>query len=476
VIVSSGAIGVAVATTSLPTILVVDDESEMRKYIEMALHCCGYNVETAEDGEEVLAFLRSGRNISAVLLDVMMPSRDGFDILDDIRGVSQDIPVIMLSAAASPNKVIKAMKRGATDFLAKPVSQEDLDRALRRALDRSPTQPVDHGAAIVTPINDLMVYGTNPAMQQLRAMVNKVALSDVPVLIQGETGTGKEVIARQIHMRSPRAPKPFIKLNCAAVPADLLESELFGYEKGAFTGAYQRRAGIFEMAEGGTLLLDEIGDLDVRLQAKLLQALQDHEFRRLGGKDNVRVDIRVIAATHRNLKRAIAEGEFRADLYYRLNVLSLYVPAVRNRREDIPALATFLLQRHSNRELAASLLTPQLLDALMEYNWPGNIRELENSLRKLIVLQDPEAMILELRSKAEHTDDPDDEELKPESRRAAAATPPERRLNEMSLAEQRSTIQAALDATRWNRKQAAANLSIDYKALLYKMRKLQMDE
>lgn len=463
-----------ITSSEPPRIVLGDDESEVRSYLEMALRCLGYVVDAAADGNEVLAKISGGRRTDAILLDIMMPARDGFDTLREIRRISPDVPVIMLSGAASPSKVIQAMQYGATDFLAKPASHEDLNQALKKALEKR-TALAESASAPATTEKEDMTYGCNEDMQQLKTLVKKVALSDASVLIQGETGTGKEVIARQIHNLSARAAMPFIKLNCAAIPSDLMESELFGYERGAFTGALQKRAGIFELAHGGTLLLDEIGDMDIRLQAKLLQALQDHEFRRLGGKDIVKVDVRVIAATHRNLELAIRDGAFRADLFYRLNVLSLYVPALRDRREDIPALAAFLLRKHSMGNPDPSLITPHLEAAMFAYDWPGNVRELENVVQKLTVLRDPDLIADELSRRGQMAQMANST-AEPDSPLPKASMPIlERALMEKQQAE-RDAIVATLNATRWNRKQAAALLAIDYKALLYKMRKLQIAE
>ena len=233
-------------------------------------------------------------------------------------------------------------------------------------------------------------------MGALKASLAKVAASDVPVLIHGETGTGKEVLSRQLHALSARAGKPFVKLNCAVVPSELIEAELFGYERGAFTGAFQKKAGLFELADGGTILLDEIGDMDLRLQAKLLHVLQDQEFRRVGGSDSVRVDVRVIAATHRDLMQAIRERTFREDLYYRLNIVTLLLPALRDRKEDIANLASILINRHSSPGMPPLTLTPNLQAAFAAFPWPGNVRQLENVVRKLIVMRDPDLIIREL--------------------------------------------------------------------------------
>src|SRR5437899_4904996 len=307
------------------TILVGEDELEVRGYLQMALKCLGYSVELAQDGDEVLSCLESSRSeIAAVLLDIVMPNRDGLNTLAAIRAFDPNLPVIIVSGAPSTLNVVTAMKSGATDFLCKPVAHEDLRKAVTRALEIKGVEYVPP-ARTAAPTARTFV-GSNVRMKEIHALVAQIGWSEAPVLLQEHTGTGKEVIARELHAQSPRSNKPFLKLNCAALPSELVESELFGYERGAFTGAFQKKAGMFEMADGGTMLLDEIGDMDVRLQAKLLQVLQDHEFRRVGGKELIRVNVRILAATHRDLEGAIRNGEFREDLFYLLNVIAIRVP------------------------------------------------------------------------------------------------------------------------------------------------------
>src|SRR5690348_13719910 len=339
------------------TILVVEDEHELRLYLEMALRCLGYKAELAQDGNEALECLQAGGgDISAVLLDFIMPNRDGIETLIEIRKLYPDLPVIMISGAPSPLNIVTAMKNGATDFLCKPVTHEDLRKALTRALDVKTVE-------CLRPVKSTLpasraFLGKSARMANIQLILGQVGWSEAPVLIQGETGSGKEVVARELHANSPRAKKAFFKLNCAALPSELVESELFGYERGAFTGAFQRKPGMFETADGGTILLDEIGDMDVRLQAKLLQVLQDHEFQRIGGKDTIKVDVRVIAATHRDLETAIQHGKFREDLYYRLNVVNLHVPPLRERKEDLVAMTEFLMKKHAKTPGAIPPITP----------------------------------------------------------------------------------------------------------------------
>jgi len=463
------------------TILVGEDELEVRDYLEMALRCSGYRVELAQDGEEVINCLRSAKTeISAVLLDLMMPQCDGMEVLRAVREIAPNIPVIIVSGASSTLNIVTAMKHGAVDFLCKPVAHEDLRGAISKALEAANTSK--HVPQIRTATAKTASFTTsNPRMKEIECMIPQIGWSEVPVLIQGETGTGKEVLARALHAHSSRADGPFLKLNCAALPSELVESELFGYERGAFTGAFQKKAGMFEMADGGTILLDEIGDMDVRLQAKLLQVLQDHEFQRIGGKEVVKVDVRVLAATHRDLERAIAENTFREDLYYRLNVINLHLPALRERKEDIPRLAEFLLKKHSTSGNPPLEITLELRHALTAYNWSGNIRELENVMRRFLVLRDANLIARELQAKVTrrplmsavsslpvpevHHDLP-----------RASVTPILEQVTKAKQQAESEAILAALNSTRWNRKQAAGLLKIDYKALLYKMKKLGLDD
>jgi len=462
------------------TILVGEDEMEVRGYLEMALKCLGYSVELAQDGDEVLSCLESSRSeIAAVLLDIMMPNRDGLDTLREIHRMDPTLPVIIVSGAASTLNVVNAMKTGATDFLCKPVAHDDLRKAVTRALEGQGVNFVPPARTIAPATRTFL--GTNPRMQEIHALVGQIGWSEAPVLIQGETGTGKEVIARELHAQSPRARKPFLKLNCAALPSELVESELFGYERGAFTGAFQKKAGMFELADGGTILLDEIGDMDVRLQAKLLQVLQDQEFQRIGGKETIKVDVRVMAATHRDLEKAIAERSFREDLYYRLNVINLVLPPLHERSEDIVPMAEFLMKKHSVQGVPMPAITMDLKHAMMTYHWPGNVRELENFVRKLLILRDSEMLARELHAKA--TRKPLRAAAMADGHTAAAATVPAASgapiLEQVTKAKQQAetdAILAALNSTRWNRKQAAALLKIDYKALLYKMKKLGVED
>jgi two-component system response regulator AtoC len=467
------------------TILVGEDELEVRGYFQMALKCLGYSVEVAQDGEEVLSYLRAcPGEVRAVLLDVMMPNCDGIETLREIRELDPELPVIMVSGSPNTVNIVSAMKEGASDFLCKPVAHDELRKAIARALER---HDAPHATPTQLPTATSGVYlGNNPRMREIHALVGQIGWSEAPVLIQGETGSGKEMLARELHTNSPRAGKPFLKLNCAALPSELIESELFGYERGAFTGAFQRKAGLFEAANGGTILLDEIGDMDVRLQAKLLHVLQDSSFQRIGGKDVVKVDVRVMAATHRDLEKSIVEGSFREDLYYRLNVINVHLPPLRERKDDILPLSELLMKKHATRGVPVPSITADLKDAMVAYSWPGNVRELENFLRKLLIFRNPQILAEELQRKIARKPivaaaaqvsvlhRPAAEQ--PVSQRIADEAPILEQVGKAKQMAEMEAILAALNSTRWNRKRAAAILQIDYKALLYKMRKLGIED
>ncbi len=459
----------------LRRILIVEDEIEVGQYLQMAVGYQGYLVDFAQDGDEAIALLEQKNSYAAVLLDIGIPGRDGLEILRYIRQRDATLPVIIVSGASSPVNIVEAIKCGASDFMGKPVAHEALRKALNKALEQSsakqepPSIPASSGQNVT--FGRSVFFGRDPVMASIHSMLPQIAAAEAPVLILGETGVGKEVIAREIQANSPRAKKPLLKLNCAALPSELVESELFGYERGAFTGAFQRKPGMFELADGGILLLDEIGDMDFKLQAKLLQVLQDHQFQRLGGKEVIQVDIHILAATHKNLKKAIAENTFRQDLYYRLSVITLEIPSLRERKGDLIELAGFLLSRHSKGLMSAKHLIPRLKDAMLEYDWPGNIRELDNIMRRFWVLRDADPIAAELELAAPHRTFQVVESGAPKEQ----ATILEQVTQAKAHAE-RTAIIAALESTQWNRKKAAILLKIDYKALLYKMKKLAIED
>jgi two-component system response regulator AtoC len=382
----------------------------------------------------------------------------------------------MISGIGSPVLVAEAFRSGASDFLPKPLDHSDLLQAIEKLIPRRSVSPARSNDPL-PPSQRLVFLSSSPEMRRLTAAIELVAASDVPVVLHGESGVGKEVLARHLHERSRRAGKPFLKLNCAALPSELLESELFGYERGAFTGAIKNKPGTFELANGGTLLLDEIGDMDIRLQAKLLHVLQDQEFQRLGAKETVRVDVRVLAATHCNLEQCIREGRFRQDLYYRLNVITMRVPPLRQRRDEILPLAEFFLCKHGPAS-ALSLLTPFLRQALVAHNWPGNIRELENTMRRLLVLRDPEALATELLEQSgQQPPQPLPHAALPPSEATGGPGQAPSILVHARDAEKKAeagAIAQVLEEVHWNRRLAAKRLNVGYKALLYKIEKYRL--
>jgi DNA-binding NtrC family response regulator len=365
-------------------ILLVDDERNVHYSFQRALGEA-FRIVSAFSGEEAIQKLSSERP-HLILLDVKLPGADGLETLQQIKGLDRDVPVILLTAYGTTETAITAMKLGAYDYLLKPVDIANLRGMMTKALHlRTLTGQVD-APALPESTQDTPLLGQSAAMQDLYKMIGRVAPTDMTVLISGESGTGKELVARAIHQHSLRADGPWVALNCAAIPEALLESELFGHEKGAFTGATERKPGSFEEASGGTMFLDEAGELPLAVQAKLLRALQEREIRRLGGRESLPIDVRIIAATNRDLEGAVARAEFREDLYYRLNVIHVHLPPLRARLEDIPLLAQHFLSRYS-RELERPVggIAPDTLDTLSAHSWPGNVRELENTIKQALM-------------------------------------------------------------------------------------------
>ncbi|MFN2455118.1 MAG: sigma-54-dependent transcriptional regulator [Pyrinomonadaceae bacterium] len=355
------------------SILVVDDEKSQREILEMILSGEGYNVTTASSGEAALKFAREHR-FDLVLTDFKMTGMDGIELLQQLLVYDSSIIVILLTAHGSIDSAKEALRRGAFDYLQKPYDRETLLETINRALLRLDALDVE-------------IISASPEMEAVKKMILKVARSSSTVLIRGESGTGKELIARAIHNQSPRVTEMFQAVNCAAINENLLESELFGHEKGSFTGAHAEKKGLFEVADRGTLFLDEIGELDITMQAKLLRALQEREIRRVGGTRAIKIDVRVVAATNRDLRAMVADGRFRDDLYYRINVLSVDVPPLRERRDDIPVLIDFFLKKHTrNTSRLVRGLTPETRRMLVDYGWPGNVRQLESAIERAILL------------------------------------------------------------------------------------------
>ncbi|MBI3989043.1 MAG: sigma-54-dependent Fis family transcriptional regulator [candidate division NC10 bacterium] len=370
------------------TILVADDDRAIREALAKILSKEGFQVLLAEDGRKALDLLRTHR-AQIILADLKMPGLSGLELLKAAKAISPEVEVIMITGHGSIEEAVEAMKEGAYDFITKPFQRVSLMKAVRKALEKQAL--VVENRALQARLVELQqqgrIIGTSPAMQRVLELVEQVAGSSATILIQGESGTGKELIANAIHAFSPRHDRPFLKVNCAAIPETLLESELFGYEKGAFTGAFARKAGRFEMAHEGTMFLDEVGDLHPGTQAKLLRVLQEGEFERLGGTKTLKVDIRIIAATNTDLAQAVREKRFREDLYYRLNVITIPLPPLQERQEDIPLLTHhFLRISAAKNNKALEGFTPEVLDLLQTYPWPGNVRELENAIERAVVL------------------------------------------------------------------------------------------
>jgi DNA-binding NtrC family response regulator len=375
------------------SILIVDDDPTNLEYLSALVEALGYTSETASSGKEALARLAQPPRPDLVVVDVVMPELDGVETLRRYRAGGGKAPVVMCSALDESETVVKAMRAGATDYITKPFNPEELREILERAAGQSGKAQEVATARTST----RSTLGTAPSMLAIDELIDRIADADVPVLITGESGVGKDVVAREIHARSARAARVFIKINCAALPGELLESELFGHERGSFTGAAKTKPGQFELADGGTLFLDEIGEMPVSMQAKLLQALQDGEFYRVGGQKKIKVDTRVIVATNVDLGKAMARGTFREDLYYRLNVVEVAIPPLRERRDDIPRLIEHFADKYGKRyQRPMDTIPAEVMQRLLVYEYPGNIRELENLVRRLIVLRDPRYILGEL--------------------------------------------------------------------------------
>ncbi len=460
-------------------VLVIDDDPGIREYLHTVASRQGYDVFSAADGEGALENLSESRP-DIVTLDAVLPGMDGLETLRRLKEALPHVPVIMLSGHGQARMIVDAMRLGASDFLRKPFEVEELELAFSKALEtHALKEEVVHlRGRVRSEADGLLLGGDSPKMKEVRETIEQVADTDITVLIRGESGTGKELVARALYQLSSRSERPFVKVNCAALPSELLESELFGFEKGAFTGAQKRKLGKFEYANRGTIFLDEISEMAPGLQAKLLQVLQDGEFSRLGGESDVKVDTRIIAATNRNLEEAVRSGEFREDLYYRLNVVMVPLPPLRDRIDAVPLLAEHFISMYGEQYgKEVRPLSQETMNVMMAYSWPGNVRELENMIKRMVVLgseqtvlkeiqrQDsavavaraPEEPSLDLGSLGADMSGSEGFDLKAISKRAARVA-------------EKKVIERVLAQTRWNRKEAAQRLQISYKALLYKMK------
>jgi len=450
---------------ALRSILIADDEEPIRHVLTVLLSEHGFFVRAVKDGEEALREL-SARDYDALVTDVRMPRVDGLQLVRTVQEQSPDTTVIVMSAYGSHDLALEAMKAGAYDYLGKPFRPDEVLLVLRKAEERERLRAENRRLRreIEASRGTGAIVAESAPMKEVLRLLHKVAPAKTTVLITGESGTGKELIARALHDLSPRAERPFVAVNCGAIPEQLIESELFGHAKGAFTGAVAAKRGLFEEADGGTLLLDEVGDLPLQLQVSLLRVLQEGELRRVGDARTIRVDVRVLAATHQDLSQAVAAGTFREDLFYRLNVVGLRLPPLRERSEEIEPLARRFLARHAARlGIQEKPLSDAALGLLRAWGWPGNARELENALERALVLSEgaeiePEALPEELRASA-----------------APSGPPPAPGANDLSVKRAQRALEAelirrALERTGGNRTRAAELLELSPRALLYKIR------
>jgi two-component system nitrogen regulation response regulator NtrX len=375
----------------MSNVLVIDDEAGIRDVLREILEDEGYSVLVAEDGIEGLEIIRSER-IDLVILDVWLPNMGGIDVLKQLKDEKPDIEVVVISGHGNIDMAVKAVKLGAFDFLEKPLSLDRVTMITKNALEVEELRRENRRLKNRLVNRDEMIGDSEP-MRKVRAMIKQSAPSDSRVMIYGENGTGKELVAREIHRRSERSSGPFVEVNCAAIPDTLIESELFGHEKGAFTSAVSRRRGKFEAADKGTLFLDEIADMSLSAQAKVLRVIQEMRFERVGGEEPIEVDVRVIAATNKDIQEEVATGRFREDLYFRLNVVWMQVPPLRDRREDIPSIAEYFLEKYQPDDVAPRRrFDDEAVEALQEYDWPGNVRELKNFVERISIMSDEEVL------------------------------------------------------------------------------------
>ncbi|RKY93164.1 hypothetical protein DRQ15_00015 [candidate division KSB1 bacterium] len=446
---------------SIDKILVIDNESRMCQLLKTALESEGYQVEIALDGKQGMKIFAFD-NFGLVITDLKMPGKDGLQVLEEVKSQSPDTDVILMTAYATAQTAVEAMKKGAYDYLIKPFDMEELKLKVRHIFEKKNLKRENIGLKQILKEKYSFenIIGSSGKMQEVFRLVEKVCTEDTTVLIRGESGTGKELIAIAIHQNSPRVNKPFVAVNCAAIPENLLESELFGYEKGAFTGADKRKLGRFELAGEGTIFLDEIGDFSPALQAKLLRVLQTRQIERLGGTESIPIKARVIAATHQNLEELLKQGSFREDLYYRINVFPIFLPPLRERTEDIPALVEHFLKKYGKPQ---TQITPEALKILIKYPWPGNVRELENVIERAIILSEGDKIR--------------PEDLPPHLQQHKSTSQPIELLEKgLSLREmEKQLLWQALEKAAGNKSQAAKLLGITRRKLYSMMERLKLE-
>ena len=449
-------------------ILVVDDEAKMRRVLQMMLEENGCQVDLAEGAEKALSRMKEV-TFSLIITDMKMPGMSGLQLLKEIKKLDEGIPVVVMTAYGTIPTAIEAMKAGAHDYVLKPFDMEEMKTVVEKALEREKllrrSQYLQEEMEAKYQFDNIV--GESSKMKEVFRLISQVAPTKSTVLVSGESGTGKELIARSVHHRSPREDQPFVVVNCAALSENLLESELFGHLKGAFTGAHRDRRGRFTLADGGSIFLDEIGAMSPGLQAKILRVLQEKEFEPVGGTRSIQVDVRIIAATNQDLKMAVEEGSFREDLYYRLNVVPIHLPPLRERKEDIPLLAYHFLRRYS-QELTkgVSEISPEALELMLEYNWPGNIRELENAIERAMVLSKGNTLSVETLPLVSSSQEAEvgDENISYQEAKKAVLESFERRFFTRILKEAGGNVS-----------QAARQAQIDRKNLYQKMKELRLN-
>jgi two-component system response regulator PilR (NtrC family) len=449
-------------------ILVADDEKSMREFLDIMLKKEGYKVTLASNGEEVMKLIEKDI-FDLALVDIRMPRQDGISVLKRIKTVSPETIVIVITAYASADTAIKAMKEGAYDYITKPFKIDEIKLIIQNALEKKRLQK--ENLLLKQVVRDRYhfenIIGQSSKMLGLYDLLEKVAPTKTNILITGESGTGKELVAKAIHYNSPRKDKPFVTLNCGAIPESLIESELFGHMKGAFTDAITTKKGLFEVADEGTIFLDEISELPLMMQVKLLRVLQDREFKRVGGTEDIRVDVRIISATNKDLEEAIREKQFREDLFYRLNVIQIKIPSLRERKEDIPLLASHFIKRYSE-ELGKQIsqISPEALRILLQYDYPGNVRELQNIIERSVALETSQELT------AHNLSSYLDEQL-PMKKRPLDLEIPNEGVDLEKIVEdvERTLLLKALDRTKGIKKKAAELLHINFRSMRYRLEK-----
>ncbi|MCK4224470.1 MAG: sigma-54-dependent Fis family transcriptional regulator [candidate division Zixibacteria bacterium] len=455
-------------------VLVIDDDPKVSWILSEGLGDT-YDILSAKDGLEGLQMVSKSRP-NLVLLDIKMPGMEGLEVLDKIKSMERPTEVIMLSGHGETKNVVESIKRGASEFINKPFDVKEVEIHIQNVLEKDRLkQELEHLRSELKAKSQYeKLIGDSPGMLQIKAVIEQVADSELTVLIRGESGTGKEIVARMLHSLSSRKSGPFVKVNCAAIPRELLEAELFGYEKGAFTGAHKTKPGRFEMANKGTIFLDEIGDMPQELQSKLLQVLEQYEFMRVGGIKNIKIDTRIVCATNRDLEKALKDGTIREDLFYRLNEVTLNLPPLRERKEDIPLLIEHFLQKYYtfyNKKYRP--ISSSILELLQNFDWPGNVRQLENIIKQIVVREDENVALDIIKHHSSELFSPS---VSADSTSDVKNFSLKKRVGTAVAAEEKALITQALNKTNWNRRKAAQLLEISYRSLLYKIKEYQIGQ